>query len=45
MAHVAQSATWSADSGTSPRSQDALIQGCYDRYKATKDKLRACLGK
>ena len=31
--------------GQSARSQDALIQGCYARYQAVKDKLRQCLGR
>ena len=32
-------------SGKSPRSRDALIDGCYARYKNVKDKLRECLGR
>ena len=32
-------------SGKSARSHDALIEGCYARYKNAKDKLRECLGR
>lgn len=31
--------------GKSARSRDALIEGCYARYKNVKDKLRECLGR
>jgi hypothetical protein len=31
--------------GKSARSHDALIEGCYARYKAVRDKLRDCLGR
>lgn len=31
--------------GQSARSRDALIEGCYARYKNVKDKLRECLGR
>ena len=31
--------------GKSARSRDALIDGCYARYKNVKDKLRECLGR
>ena len=31
--------------GKSARSHDALIEGCYARYRAVKDKLRDCLGR
>jgi hypothetical protein len=31
--------------GKSARSHDALIEGCYARYKAVRDKLRECLGR
>jgi hypothetical protein len=31
--------------GKSARSNDALIEGCYARYKAVRDKLGECLGR
>lgn len=31
--------------GKSERSRDALIEGCYARYRNVKDKLRECLGR
>lgn len=31
--------------GKSPRSNDALIEGCYARYRDAPEKLRQCVGR
>ena len=31
--------------GKAPRSNDALIEGCYARYRDVPDKLRQCIGR